>query len=278
MVQVGQGKGIVVSTGDLTEIGKIGSLVSQQKTVKTNLIIQLEIFGRYISAFIIVVSLVTFCLAYLKAQVPAGEAFNSATAIAVAMIPEGLPAVVTISLALATQILVKNNAIVKQLPAIETLGSVSVICSDKTGTLTKNEMTVTKIFTLAANYRVHGVGYSPDQGYLVGADGVEISADSKAKLLHMFGGIVLCNDAEFRISKSEGGGMECAAVGYPTEVALLVLGMKLGIRDLARFRESRQRLATVPFSSELKFMCTIHKEGPKAILHIKGAPENIFLR
>lgn len=166
-VSQGQGKGIVIATGEQTEIGKISTMVSEQKTTRTNLQVQLEIFGRWIAGFTIVLAAVAFCLAYLVAKEPLGQAFSSAVSIAVAIIPEGLPAVVTISLALAMTLLSRNKAIVKRLPSVETLGSVSVICSDKTGTLTKNEMTVQRVQTAAAQYAVQGVGYDPTLGGLV---------------------------------------------------------------------------------------------------------------
>jgi len=152
MVMQGQGKGIVVGTGDLAEIGKISAMVSNVDSMKTNLMVQLEMFGRWISLFVLVIAVVTFCIAYLVHDHELGDAFKSTVAIAVAIIPEGLPAVVTISLALAMQLLANANAIIRQLPAVETLGSVTVICSDKTGTLTKNEMTVQRLQTAVQQY------------------------------------------------------------------------------------------------------------------------------
>ncbi len=163
-VTQGQGKGIVFATGETAEIGKISTMVSEQKVTRTNLQVQLEKFGRFIAVFTILVAFGAFCLAYWLAEEDLGEAFTSAVSIAVAMIPEGLPAVVTITLALAMTLLSKNNAIVKRLPAVETLGSVTVICSDKTGTLTKNEMTVQALRTTAGLYPVQGVGYDPTLG------------------------------------------------------------------------------------------------------------------
>ncbi len=163
-VTQGQGKGIVIATGEDAEIGKISTMVSEQSVTRTNLQTQLEKFGRLVAVFTLVVALGSFCLAYWLAHEPLGEAFTSAVSIAVAMIPEGLPAVVTITLALAMTLLSKNNAIVKRLPAVETLGSVTVICSDKTGTLTKNEMSAQKLQTATAQYRVRGVGYDPTLG------------------------------------------------------------------------------------------------------------------
>ena len=168
-VQAGKGKGIAIATGTQAQIGKINSLVTEAGAKKehTNLEIQLEIFGRYVAAFTLIVAAVAFAIAWKIAGEDVGTAFKSAVAIAVAIIPEGLPAVVTICLALAMKLLADNNAIVKKLPSVETLGSVTVICSDKTGTLTKNEMTVTRIQTKAAQYPVKGVGYDPNAGTVI---------------------------------------------------------------------------------------------------------------
>ncbi|EKX34242.1 hypothetical protein GUITHDRAFT_80735 [Guillardia theta CCMP2712] len=281
-VQAGQGKGIVVGTGDAAEIGKISSMVSEQESVKTNLMIQLEIFGRWVSLFVFVIAAVTFTLAKVMAEESVGTAFQSAVSIAVAIIPEGLPAVVTISLALAMQLLANQNAIVKQLPAVETLGSVTVICSDKTGTLTKNEMTVQRVQTTEAQYPVKGVGYSPELGTIVDPNsGEELAAEHKGRVKQMFEGVVLCNDSGLNVD-SINGRMTYIPVGYPTEVALLTLGMKLGIPDLHIFKKAHPRVAAVPFASEHKFMCCVHATStdPNAplVLHVKGAPDRILPR
>ncbi len=281
MVQGGQAKGVVISIGDSTEIGKIGSMVGEQESMKTNLTVQLEIFGRYVSALVIVIAAIAFCLAHLKAGESPGDAFKNCIAIAVAIIPEGLPAVVTISLALAMQILARQNAIVKQLPAIETLGSITVICSDKTGTLTKNEMTVQKIQTAAHQYHVQGVGYSPVGGAVAMEDGIIIHEEVRERLCRMFEGVVLCNDAGLQCAPSQSPGQPelYTIVGYPTEAALLTMGVKLGISDLRAFRESRPRRGAVPFASEHKFMCCVHDDGRAGeglVLHVKGAADRIL--
>jgi magnesium-transporting ATPase (P-type) len=280
MVQGGQAKGIVILTGDATEIGKIGSMVGRQESLKTNLTVQLEIFGRYISAFVVFIAVITFCLAYFHAEESFKDAFKSAVSIAVAIIPEGLPAVVTISLALAIQILSEQHAIVKQLPAVETLGSISVICSDKTGTLTKNEMTVQKVQTASAQYSVLGVGYSPEGGALVRPDGTTAPDELRERLCRMLEGAVLCNDAALNAAPGPTRQTLYTAVGYPTEAALLTLGMKLGIPDLRAFRDARPRRGAVPFASEHKFMCCVHADGPLGgaalRMHVKGASDRIL--
>jgi len=277
MVMDGDGKGIVIGTGDFAEIGRISTMVGTVDTMKTNLMVQLEIFGRWISVFVFIIAFAAFMLAHFAHDQTVGDAFKSAVSIAVAIIPEGLPAVVTISLALAMQLMARNNAIIRQLPAIETLGSITTICSDKTGTLTKNEMTVQKIQTAKSLYDVTGVGYMPDgiiqdeQGTVVGKEGVET-------MRQMLEGSILCNSSGLNFD-----GKLYTAVGYPTEVSLLTLGLKMGIPDiqgLKTFKESKPRVNGVPFASEHKFMCGVHAEstapGAATIIHVKGAPDRLI--
>eukprot|EP00285_Hemiselmis_virescens_P013221 CAMPEP_0173380530 /NCGR_PEP_ID=MMETSP1356-20130122/3202_1 /TAXON_ID=77927 ORGANISM="Hemiselmis virescens, Strain PCC157" /NCGR_SAMPLE_ID=MMETSP1356 /ASSEMBLY_ACC=CAM_ASM_000847 /LENGTH=1147 /DNA_ID=CAMNT_0014334157 /DNA_START=96 /DNA_END=3539 /DNA_ORIENTATION=+ len=273
MVMQGQGKGIVVGTGDLTEIGKISSMVGGVDAMKTNLMVQLEIFGRWISCFVFVVGSITFVISFKDVGVGSddiGDAFKSAVSVAVAIIPEGLPAVVTISLALAMQMLAKRNAIIRQLPAVETLGSVTVICSDKTGTLTKNEMTVQAIQTSEEQIDISGVGYAPEGEASVG--GKVVTKEKLGKLLTMFEGAVLCNDSG--LGQNDKGHWE--PVGYPTEVALLTLGMKLGAMDWKALQQKNKRVGGVPFASEHKFMCCVHAHGSDTFLHVKGAPDRLI--
>ncbi|KIZ06536.1 ATPase, P-type (transporting), HAD superfamily, subfamily IC, partial [Monoraphidium neglectum] len=157
----GTAEGVVVGTGDSAEIGQINKMVSTVEEAHNNLTHQLTIFGRWLAVLVGVVALVSFLLALLRAGEGLQRAFETAVSISVAIIPEGLPAIVTIVLAIGTTVMARNNAIIRQLPAVETLGSVNVICSDKTGTLTRNEMTVVAVRTAASLYRVSGVGYAP---------------------------------------------------------------------------------------------------------------------
>ncbi|KAG2431550.1 hypothetical protein HXX76_009564 [Chlamydomonas incerta] len=157
----GQGRGVVVATGDSAEIGQINKMVGTVESARNNLVHQLEVLGRWLVLLVLIIGLVAFLLALLHADQGFKEAFESAVSIAVAVVPEGLPAMVTIVLAIGTTVMARNNAIIRQLPAVETLGSLNVICSDKTGTLTKNEMTVVALRTAATEYTVSGVGYEP---------------------------------------------------------------------------------------------------------------------
>ena len=265
LVMSGQGLGIVVETGDFAEVGKINALVSGVESGKTNLTVQLEIFGRWISSIVGVIAVSTLLVAVFGRGFPVGNAFTAAVAVAVAIIPEGLPAVVTIVLAIGTQSMARQHAIIKSLPAVETLGSVMVICSDKTGTLTKNEMTAVAVQTSDGLFRATGTGYSP-HGTLVKQSAEEgktspCSAEALEglKIVAVCG--ALCSDADLRAPTAAGTGGSSevwTAVGDPTEVALITLCSKLGL-DHKAMRIAVPRVGTIPFESEHKFMGTAHK-------------------
>jgi magnesium-transporting ATPase (P-type) len=285
LVMSGQALGVVVETGDFTELGTISALVSGTESGRTNLTVQLEIFGRWISAIVAVIAVSTLLLAHFGRGEPIGAAFTSAVAVAVAIIPEGLPAVVTIVLAIATQAMAAKHAIIKSLPAVETLGSVTVICSDKTGTLTKNEMTAVTVRTASRNLPVSGVGYAP-MGSIHAPDGAELSPDALARLRPLLLAGVLCSDGNLReptavgvtMSGGEGGQRAGGAavtwtpVGDPTEVALITLARKAGCADIRAVRASAPRVGTVPFESDYKFMATAHAVAAGAVLDFPGVP------
>ncbi len=220
-VSAGQGLGIVVSTGDNAEIGKINRLVSQVQTVKTNLVIQMEILGRVLAVIVITIAVSAFLLAYLHAGNDPVEAFKSAVSIAVAMIPNGLPALVTIVLAMGTARMAERNAIIKQLPCVETLGSLTVICSDKTGTLTKNEMTLVSLRTVGAQYDATGVGYAPNGTFTTG--GRPVSPSELEHIRAVLEGPMLCNDSDLDYD----GKATYKPVGAPTEVRVWIGGLHL---------------------------------------------------
>jgi magnesium-transporting ATPase (P-type) len=173
-VSAGQGLGVVVSTGDNAEIGRISQMVSQVEQTKTNLLIQMEVLARWLAVIVVVISLSTFLLAWFRGGLGPGSAFQTGVAVAVAMIPAGLPALTTIVLAIGSTMMARQNAIVRQLPCMETLGSLTVICSDKTGTLTKNEMTVVAMRSAGAHWTVSGVGYEPAGKFSI--NGQEVSS------------------------------------------------------------------------------------------------------
>jgi magnesium-transporting ATPase (P-type) len=180
VVSVGQAQGVVVATGRATEIGRIGTMVGEVATLATPLTRRLDQFALRISLFIVVVGLITFAYGYFWRGLPLLDIFLAVVALAVAAIPEGLPAIVTIVLAIGTRSMARNKAIVRRLPAVETLGSVTVICSDKTGTLTKNEMTAVRVMLSDRTLQVSGAGYAPEGGFLRDGEAVDAEDDAAA--------------------------------------------------------------------------------------------------
>ncbi len=266
LVVFGQGRGVVVATGDATEIGRIGRMLAEVESVETPLLKQMAVFGRWLTAGILVLAGLTLAFGMLVHGQPAGEMFLAAVGLAVAAIPEGLPAIMTITLAIGVQRMAGRNAIIRRMPAVETLGAVTTICSDKTGTLTRNEMTVQKLATAERLIDVSGVGYAPHGGFSVegnDVDGGELAAVARAALL--------CNDATLR--ESDG---EWKLEGDPTEGALLTLAFKAGLD--ARFEaENLPRIDVIPFESEHRFMATLHHDHTgHAFAFVKGAPERLI--
>ncbi len=269
IVTHGQGEGVVVATGADTEIGQISTMVSQTKSVTTPLLRQMAQFGRWLSLAILVVAAASFAFGYLLRGYEAAEMFMASVSLAVAAIPEGLPAIMTITLAIGVQRMAKRNAIIRRLPAVETLGAVTVICSDKTGTLTKNEMTVRNIAASKQLFELTGTGYDPHGDLLV--EGKSVEADRFEVLKEIAKCAVLCSDAQ--IERGDDG---WEVHGDPMEGALLVSAMKLGI-DIDETRKSYPRVDLIPFESEHKFMATLHHSHEKeAFIVVKGAPERLL--
>ena len=269
LVTMGQGTGVVVATGDATEIGRISTMIAGVQTLTTPLLAQMAVFGRWLTAAILVLAAFAFTVGVWLRGLPMTEMFMAAVGIAVAAIPEGLPAVMTITLAIGVTRMARRNAIIRRLPAVETLGSVSVICSDKTGTLTRNELTVRRVETAEAGYGVEGTGYEPEGGFA--RDGAEIAvpADDPA-LLAIARAALLCNDAA--LSDHDG---VWQVDGAPTDGALLALALKAGL-DQAATRRDYPRLDVIPFESEHKFMATLHRTPDgRGRIYVKGAPERL---
>jgi magnesium-transporting ATPase (P-type) len=266
MVVFGQGRGVVVATGDATEIGRIGRLLAEVESVETPLLRQMASFGRWLTAGILALAGFTLAFGMLVHGQPAGEMFLAAVGLAVAAIPEGLPAIMTITLAIGVQRMARRNAIIRRMPAVETLGAVTTICSDKTGTLTRNEMTVQRLATAEREVEVSGVGYVPHGGFT--ADGPELDVVELADIARA---ALLCNDAVLR--EVDG---EWKLEGDPTEGALLALAMKAGLD--ARFEaEALPRVDIIPFESEHRFMATLHHDhAGHAFAFVKGAPERVI--
>jgi len=269
LVVHGQGTGVVTGTGVATEIGRISTLLAEVEALETPLLRQIKTFGRRLSAAIISVAAGMFAFGWLVHKFNVADMFLAAVSMAVAAIPEGLPAVLTITLALGVQRMAKRNAIIRRLPAVEALGSVTVICTDKTGTLTRNEMTVQRVAVGARTFEVSGTGYAPHGGFAAG--GKEEDPAAHPELLELFRAGLLCSDAALQQNR---GAWHCA--GDPTECALVTLAMKGGL-DPAFEHQSRPRTDVIPFESGHRFMATLHHDHDgHAFIFLKGAPEQVL--
>jgi Ca2+-transporting ATPase len=268
----GRGKGIVVNTGADTEIGKIASVIQSFEDETTPLQLKLNQLGKWLGIACLSICLLVFIIGFLR-QGHILEMFLVAVSLAVAAIPEGLPAVVTIVLAIGMKRMVQKNAIIRKLLAVETLGCVTVICSDKTGTLTQNEMTVVKIYSGGTIYRVTGNGYHPNGEFYDGDVKIDPAKDSDRNLLLLSG--VLCNDAILELRDAAENSW--CIIGDPTEGALVVAGTKAGL-DKARLNEEYRRIAELPFDSKRKMMTTFHQSGTsgKIVAFTKGAPDIVL--
>jgi magnesium-transporting ATPase (P-type) len=268
MVVSGRATGVVVATGQQTELGRINRLLSGVGSLETPLLRQIKKFGYAITASIAIACVFLFCYGRWVRGMSFVELFQGVVAIAVSAIPEGLPALITITLAIGVQRMAARNAIIRRLPAVETLGSVSRICSDKTGTLTMMEMMVVSAVTAQAQYEVTGHGYEPEGE--VRPKGA--AADGTNPVLTLLGRVcLLCNDAE--LVKEDG---TWKVEGDPTEGGLYPFAAKLGMSRQAEL-EAYPRVDAIPFESEHKFMATLHRgtDGSEFLL-VKGAPEVIL--
>jgi magnesium-transporting ATPase (P-type) len=269
LVTSGRGTGVVVATGRATEIGHISSMLAEVETLTTPLLRQMGVFGRWLTLAILVIAALAFVLGVgLRGYTPA-EMFMVAVGIAVAAIPEGLPAIMTITLAIGVTRMARRNAIIRRLPAVETLGAVTIICTDKTGTLTRNELLAETVMTPEGRYRVSGQGYAPEGRFL--ADGSEVDPAARSDLHAILRAALLCNEAS--LDETEG---EWRVAGDPTDGALLAAAAKAGF-DRAEEEGRCPRCDMIPFESEHRFMASLHADGANGfVLLIKGAPERMF--
>ncbi|MCP4436985.1 MAG: HAD-IC family P-type ATPase [Actinomycetia bacterium] len=272
----GRGELVVTATGMDTEVGRLAGMLAEAPEQQTPLQRQLDVLGKRLAVIAIVAVLVVFGVAIAQGETVA-DALIESVALAVAAIPEGLPAVVTVTLALGVSQMASHNAIVKRLASVETLGSTTAICSDKTGTLTLNQMTATRLVRGGHMFEVTGLGYSPD-GVIADAGGVPDSKVADQGLLEALEMAVLCNDAVVRPAEDGAEGV-FEVVGDPTEAALVVLAQKAGV-DPAELRRQRPRVGEVPFDSATKYMATLHdSSGPgSSVLVVKGAPDVVLAR
>ena len=269
LVTYGTATGLVVGTGADTEIGRIGVLLAEIGPVSTPLLTQMAAFGRRLTIAILALAAATFLFGTLIRDYAASDMFLAAVGLAVAAIPEGLPAIMTIALAIGVTRMARLNAIIRRLPAVETLGSVTVICADKTGTLTRNELTVESVVTAGREYAVTGVGYAPDGEFRL--DGASVAPADDPVLGLAIEAAAHCNDAE--LVHRDG---ETRLTGSPTDGALLTLALKAGL-DLVDHGRRSPRTDLIPFESEHKFMATLHHDHDgRGHLYVKGAPERVL--
>lgn len=268
-VTSGQGIGVVVATGKTTEIGHISSLLAQVQTLSTPLVAQMATFAKWLTLFILAIAMLILLYGYFVMSLAFADLFMAVVGIAVAAIPEGLPAVLTITLAVGVQAMARQNAIVRQLPAIETLGSVSVICSDKTGTLTRNEMNVKTVVVGKHQFAIEGLGYEPRGEIRLENNSIK---PAEYMLLRQLGRVAaLCNDAEL-IKREE----EWHVEGDPMEGALLAFAGKTGM-DGDQARSQWTRTDVIPFDTQHKYMATLnHDHENHAYISVKGAPETVL--
>ncbi|HCC54536.1 MAG TPA: carbonate dehydratase [Desulfobulbaceae bacterium] len=272
LVTYGQGRGIVTATGDATEVGRISQLISAAEALATPLTRKISEFSNVLLYIILSLAGMTIVVGLLRGQTFV-DMFMAAVALAVGAIPEGLPAAVTITLAIGVSRMAKKRAIIRKLPAVETLGSTTVICTDKTGTLTENQMTVQEIMVGGMSYAVTGTGYNPTQGRIEALEAA--SASTSPALLECLRAGLLCNDSQL-VEEEEG---VWQVHGDPTEGALLTSARKGGLGP-ETFSAS-PRLDTVPFESEHQYMASLHETGPGAVtrqVYLKGAVEAVLAR
>lgn len=269
LITNGQGIGVVVETGKLTQIGRISGLLSQVTLLTTPLVTQMALFGKWLTLLILLMAAMLLAYGYFVQHHDFSELFMVVVSLSVAAIPEGLPAVFSITLAIGVQAMARRHAIVRHLPTIETLGSVSVICTDKTGTLTLNEMSVASVMTSAHQFILEGTGYEPVGEIILNER--RIDSNEYPPLLELARAAILCNDAS--LHEHEG---HWVMEGDPMEAALLAFAGKADL-VLQEERNAWTRTDTIPFDARHRFMATLHHNHlNKAFIFVKGAPEQIL--
>ncbi len=263
----GRGAGVVVATGMRTVLGRISAEIRGVTEPATPLQRQIDRFSRIVAIATVLVTLIVFGLGALRGE-PLADIFLTAVATAVATVPEGLPVTVTLALAVGVWRMARRNAIIRKLPAVETLGSCTTICSDKTGTLTTNQMTVTTIVTHGRTFEVTGTGYAPRGEIRLDGRPVDPRDYPGLELTLRIG--LLCNDAS--VYEEDG---RFRADGDPTEAALIVAALKGGLRDEEE-RDAYPRLDEIPFESERQYMATLNAHDRQRLILVKGAPERIL--
>ncbi len=270
LVVRGRAVAVVTATGAQAEIGRIGALVARAERVETPLVRQMAAFGRALTAAILALAAGTFAFGVLVHGEPAADMFMAAVGLAVAAIPEGLPAILTIALAAGVQRMARRRAVIRRLQAVDTLGAVTVICSDKTGTLTRNELTVEAVVTGEARYAVSGVGYDPHGE--IRADGLALDPGTRPDLLELARAALLCADADV----APGPDGEPRVTGDPVDAALVVLARKAGL-DPGAERARFPRTDLIPFDPGQRLMASLHHDHTgRGYVFVKGAPERLL--
>jgi len=267
-VTYGRAKGIVTATAEHTELGKIAHLIDNTTTMQTPLTKKISVFSKVLLYVILTLAVFTFIIGVMREQ-SAIETFMASVALAVGAIPEGLPAAVTITLAIGVSRMATKNAIIRKLPAVETLGSVTIICSDKTGTLTQNKMSVTNVYCAENTYEINGNGYTPTGDFFLNGNKLTMQNESLSELLRVG---YLCNES-YLVKKNE----VYSISGDPTEGALLVSALKYGLNE-HELTKKFQRLDILPFESDKQYMATINKDilNKQNYIYIKGSIEKIL--
>ncbi len=264
VITYGRGRGIITETGMQTQMGNIAGMLNDTPDESTPLQKKLDSLGKVLGIVCLAICVVIFLLGLLHGM-ELFDIFMTSVSLAVAAIPEGLTVVVTVVLAMGMQKMVKCNAIIKRLSAVETLGSTTVICSDKTGTLTQNKMTIQKMYDASGHYNVSGTGYSPEGEITDEAGSTPASYPDR-----LIEGALLCNDATYDPDKQ-------TIVGDPTEAAMVVLAYKHGMKK-AEWEAKYPRVQEIPFDSDRKLMSTFHKIGDSITMYTKGAPDELLRR
>ncbi len=261
VISFGRGKAIVVESGMRTEFGKIAQSLQEMEVEETPLAKKLDALGKQLGTYILALCVVLFLLMAFIGSEPLDEALLTAVSLAVAAIPEGLPAIVAITLALGMKEMAKKNALVRKMAAVEALGETTVICSDKTGTLTRNEMTVTLLWADGKTFSVSGSGYNTEGE--IAREGKKVFLEKKRSLALLLKCGVLCNNSTLGVQQ----------LGDPTELALLVLGKKAGLEKL---EQGESFVSEAPFDSQRKRMSVVFEVGKKQTVWTKGAVEKVL--
>ncbi|MBD2157016.1 cation-transporting P-type ATPase [Leptolyngbya sp. FACHB-16] len=269
LVTFGRGQGLVVATGERTETGHLSQMMQQSHSLETPLTRKIDRFSKTLLYVVLALAALTFAVGVAQGFSWI-EVFKAAVALAVSAIPEGLPAILTVTLAIGVSQMAKHHAIIRKLPAVETLGSTTVICSDKTGTLTENQMTVQEIYAGGKLYQVSGGGYAPEGEITLNGQPIDLARTPA--LFECLQAGLLCNDSQ--IEEQDG---NWTVVGTPTEGALVTAARKAGLTPES-LAETLPRRATLPFESQFQYMATLHDRSSKQLIYVKGSIEAILNR